>query len=293
MKTAGAGVSMFLLSTFVSIGCAPGTADAARQEPPRVNADQMLADVAFLAADSLEGRLSGSRGNRVAREYIVERFSRLGLRAFGDSFAQSFVVDRGGADLEGANVVGYIEGSTTASWSIVITAHFDHLGVRGREIYNGADDNASGTAALLAMAEYFTEHSPRHTLVFAAVDAEEGGLQGSRALVEHSPLDLAHVALNVNLDMISHNERELYVAGTHHYRFLRDYVEVVKARTEIDLLIGHDRPELGNDDWTGSSDHAPFHRRQKTVSLCSVTCPSSTLRSRDTKPQSETVHRSA
>ncbi len=68
MRTAGCGVGVFLLCTFGSMGCAPRTDAAARQEPPRVDADQMLADVAFLAADSLEGRLSGSRGNRVARE---------------------------------------------------------------------------------------------------------------------------------------------------------------------------------------------------------------------------------
>ena len=253
-------VSVCLLCASVSHGCTPSA--AARQGSPVVNADQMLADVAFLAADSLEGRLVGSRGNRLARDYIAERFARFDLRPFGDSFLQSFAINRGGSDLQGTNVVGYIEGSAEPSWSIVITAHFDHLGERGGDIYNGADDNASGSAALLAMAEYFTEHVPRHTLVFAAVDAEEGGMQGSSALVESSPLDLTRVAVNVNLDMISHDERELHVAGAHHSPFLRRYVEAVQARTEIDLVLGHDRPELGNDDWTGASDHAPFHRRQ-------------------------------
>ena len=256
------GVSVLSCCTSVAFGCAPRPATAARQGSPAVNADQMLADVAFLAADSLEGRLVGSRGNRVARAYISERFTRLGLQPLGDAYLQSFLVDRGGTHLEGANVVGSIAGTADPSWSLVITAHFDHLGVRGGDIYNGADDNASGTAALLAMAEYFTEHPPVHTLVFAAVDAEEDGLRGSSALVESSLLDLTRVAVNVNLDMISHNERVLHVAGAHHYPFLRRYVEVVQARTEIDLVLGHDRPELGNDDWTGASDHAPFHRRQ-------------------------------
>lgn len=260
-RNAGLGSGILLAWAFLA-GCTPQSADAALQELPGVDAAQMLADVEFLSADSLEGRLVGSRGNRMARTYVAERFSRLGLQPAGDGYLQSFVVNRRGAELEGVNVVGYVEGSADPAWSLVITAHFDHLGVRGGDIYNGADDNASGTAALLAMAAYFTEHAPQHTVVFAAVDAEEGGLRGSTALVESSLLDLEHVAVNVNLDMISHHQHELYVAGVYHYPFLRPFVDAVRSRTEIDLILGHDRPELGNDDWTGSSDHAPFHRRQ-------------------------------
>ena len=67
------------------------------------------------------------------------------------------------------------------------------------------------------------------------------------------------MAINLNMDMISHNDRELYVVGTHHYPFLKPFVERVVTQVEIALPFGHDSPELGNDDWTSQSDHAPFH----------------------------------
>ena len=93
-----------------------------------------------------------------------------------------------------------------------------------------------------------------------AVDAEEGGIKGARAFVDQPPVQLEQIVVNLNMDMISHNDRELYVAGTHHSPFLKPFVERVLAEVEIALSFGHDSPELGNDDWTSQSDHAPFHR---------------------------------
>jgi len=239
-------------------GCVGQDVDAAAQTVA-IDATQMLDDLEFLAHDSLEGRLVGSDGNRMAREYIAARFARLELVTFGDSYLHPFAVSRDGNELQGVNVVGYIEGSSQPDQFIVITAHYDHLGVRSGEIFNGADDNGSGTAALMALAAYLAEHEPGHSIIFAAVDAEEGGLSGARAFVEHPPVALSQMAINLNMDMISHNDRELYVVGTHHYPFLKPFVERVVTQVEIALPFGHDSPELGNGDWTSQSDHAPFH----------------------------------
>ena len=140
-----------------------------------------------------------------------------------------------------------------------ITAHYDHLGVQAGEIYNGADDNGSGTAALLALAAYFTEHRPRNSMIFLAVDAEEGGLTGARAFVSGPPVSLEHIVANVNMDMISHSDDELYVAGTYHYPFLKPYIDRIGEAAEVTLVFGHDSPDLGDNDWTHASDHAPFH----------------------------------
>lgn len=240
-------------------GCAGQDANAAAQTVA-INAAQMLGDLEFLAHDSLEGRLVGSDGNRIAREYIAERFARLQLATFGDSYLRPFIVSSGGKEVQGVNVVGHIEGSSEPDQFIVITAHYDHLGVQNGEIFNGADDNGSGTAALMALAAYFAEHKPRHSIMFVAVDAEEGGIRGARAFVEQPPVELSQMAINVNMDMISHNDRELYVVGTHHYPFLMPFVERVVDSVDVALVFGHDRPELGNDDWTSESDHTPFHR---------------------------------
>lgn len=251
--------SWMVACAIVVSACAGRDADATLQTVT-IDRAQLLGDVQFLAADSLEGRLAGSHGNRVAREYIVARFTQLGLAAFDGSFVRGFTSERRNRQITGANVVGYVEGAASPDWFIVLTAHYDHLGVRDGEIFNGADDNASGTAALMAIAEYFAGHQPKHSMIFAAVDAEEGGLNGSRALVADPPVDLNRVAVNVNMDMVSHSDDELYVAGTYHYPFLQPYVERVMEAADVTLRFGHDSPDLGHDDWTGASDHAPFHR---------------------------------
>ena len=245
-------------SALALAACAGNTSDATSQTG--IDVDRMLADVEFLAADSLEGRLAGSEGNRLAREFVAARFRELGISAFGESYVREFTTTRRDTELHGANVVGYVEGTEAPDQFIVLTAHYDHVGVRDGEVFNGADDNASGTAAVMAMAQYFVRNRPRHSILFAAVDAEERGMGGSRSLVEEPPVELEQMAVNVNMDMVSHSERELYVAGTHHYPFLKPLVERVAVPSEMAVLFGHDSPDLGSDDWTNSSDHAPFHR---------------------------------
>jgi Zn-dependent M28 family amino/carboxypeptidase len=140
-------------------------------------------------------------------------------------------------------------------------AHHDHNGYDGDIIYNGADDNASGTAALLALGEHFRERPLRHSLLLVAVDAEEKGIRGARAWVADPPIALDSVVMNVNLDMISRSEAgELYAAGTYHYPFLAPLVEKVARTDRLTLLTGHDEPDLPpGEDWTMASDHAAFH----------------------------------
>src|SRR5690606_11837250 len=122
----------------------------------RIDADRMLADLRFLASDELEGRRTGTPGNERAREHIRAAFLRHGLEPFGPGFSRPFTfTGRDGAEHRGVNAVGRIEGTRYPDRSIVVTAHYDHLGIgrpdeHGDSIYNGADDNASGTAALLA-----------------------------------------------------------------------------------------------------------------------------------------------
>ncbi|HEX6938405.1 MAG TPA: M28 family peptidase [Longimicrobiales bacterium] len=251
---------------------------ARRQEPaasrripadwPRVDADRLLADIRFLASDALAGRRVGTAGNARAREYVLAAFRRIGLEPAGDGYTREFrfIGRRDSVEYHGTNVVGMIRGTEHPDRYIVLTAHYDHVGIgaadaSGDSIYNGADDNASGTAALLALAAYFQEHRPAHSILFAALDAEEMGLQGARAFVRHPPVPLASIAVNVNMDMVGRNEKgELYVAGTHHYPFLKPYVERIAARAPVRLLTGHDSPDLPEgQDWTGASDHGAFH----------------------------------
>jgi hypothetical protein len=260
---------LLLISWLVALALTGPAAGQATQEAwPRIDAGQLLEDVRFLSSDALAGRRVGSEGNARAREYILASFRRLGLEPVAGGHTQEFRFTgrRDDAEHRGVNVVGLIRGTTHPDRYIVVSAHYDHLGVgrpdaSGDSIYNGADDNASGTAALLALAAYFREHRPAHSILFVAFDAEEMGLEGARAFVRNPPVPLDAIVLNVNMDMVGRNENgELYVAGTHHYPFLKPVVERVARQAPIRLLTGHDRPDLPRgQDWTGASDHGAFH----------------------------------
>ena len=230
----------------------------------KVERGVLLKDIEYLASEELEGRKPMTEGSIKAREYIVERFRALGMTSQFKDYSQIFpLFPRGGGDVlgEGINVIGFIPGEETEK-IIVITAHYDHLGEVGGEMFLGADDNASGTAALLALVAYFLENKPRHSMIFAALDAEEMGLQGAKALVNDFPFPLNTVILNINLDMISKNQRnELYAAGTAHYPHLRPLLEEASKDAPIKLLFGHDIPGTDMQDWTSASDHAAFHEQ--------------------------------
>jgi len=224
----------------------------------KIDSRQLLTDVEALSADSMQGRKSCTAGNQKAQQYILAAFQKYNLRAFNGDFRQTFSFSHHETSCdEAANLIGYIAGAS--SDCIVLSAHYDHLGVRNGKIYPGADDNASGVAALLAFMNYFNLNKPKHTLVFAIFDAEESGLQGSKFFVVKLPVDKKSVALNANLDMVSRNDQnELYVAGCNHYPFLKPYLEKIAQTSAVKLLFGHD---AGNsaDNWTNASDHAPFH----------------------------------
>jgi Zn-dependent M28 family amino/carboxypeptidase len=227
-------------------------------------AEQLLRDVETLSSAAMAGRKTGTAGGVKAREYVALRFKQSGLKFYAASPLQFFTFSEPNASAEqqGANVIGYIKGRTFPRRHIVVTAHYDHLGVRNGEIYNGADDNASGTAALFALAEYFSKHRPAHSIIFVAFDAEEGSGGGARKFVSEPPVDIRSIVLNVNLDMISRNDRnELYAAGTYHYPSLKPALEKVRASATVKLLFGHDTPDLPPaQNWTGQSDHIAFHR---------------------------------
>jgi len=249
----------------LTAACAPagGQVGTAELAPVAIDSARLLHDISVLAHDSMEGRLVGTPGSARARAFLERQFRERGLRPVGgQSFLHEFTFERQGRTIDGVNIVGMVQGTEQPSRYIVVTAHYDHLGVRNGEIYNGADDNASGTAALLAIADWFVRNPPRHGMIFAAFDAEEGGLRGARAFVENPPVPRESIVLNVNMDMVGRNDAgELYVTGTRHYPQLLPFVERVAASAEVTLIPGHDTPEpRRSDDWTGASDHGAFHR---------------------------------
>jgi Zn-dependent M28 family amino/carboxypeptidase len=223
---------------------------------------QLLGDLKTLSSDDMQGRRVDTAGSEKARGYIESRFRASGILPFGESYLFPFTFrsgrGTGAMDRHGVNVVGRIVGSREADRYIVVSAHYDHLGVQNGRVFHGADDNASGTAALFAIAEYFNAHRPAHSLIFAAFDAEETGLQGSREFVTHPPVLAASIGLDINADMIARDDT-LYVVGTFLQPFLKPSVERIIAKATAKTMIGHDNPALKNvEDWTKDSDHYSF-----------------------------------
>jgi Zn-dependent M28 family amino/carboxypeptidase len=233
-------------------------------------AEALMSHVRTLAAPDMEGRATGTPGNARARTFILEQFRVAGLEPLGTTFEMPFTFERRqpadgkteAVKMQGINIGGICRGRGAAdNGAMVITAHYDHLGVRDASIYHGADDNASGVAVLLALARQCRQTPWRHDAIFVAFDAEEMGLQGARAFVAALPVPSDRtIALNINLDMVARGDKnELYIAGTHHTPALRPILEPVASRATIKVLFGHDSGG-GQDDWTTQSDHAAFHQ---------------------------------
>jgi Zn-dependent M28 family amino/carboxypeptidase len=225
---------------------------------------QLLEDLRILSADDMQGRQAGTAGGEKARAYVVERFKASGIQPFGESYTHPFTFTSGrgesATERKAANVLGFVTGSQSSSRYIVVSAHYDHIGVRNGEVFNGADDNASGTAALFSIAKHFSANRTANSLLFAAFDAEESGMRGARAFLAKPPVDPATLVLNVNVDMIGRDpDDKLFVTGTHQQPFLRPYIDTIAASAPVKLIPGHDNPaEKGVEDWTRSSDHAAF-----------------------------------
>jgi Zn-dependent M28 family amino/carboxypeptidase len=224
----------------------------------------LVNDLKTLSADDMQGRQVGTAGGEKARAFVVARFKAAGIQPFGASYESSFTftAGRGATQTErtGVNVIGHIDGSRTPRRYIVVSAHYDHIGLRNGEVANGADDNASGTAALFSVAQYFKAHRPANSIVFVAFDGEESGLQGAKAFVKAPPVDVASLAVNLNMDMIGRDpDDKLFVVGTLLQPSLKPFIERIAAKAPVKLLMGHDDPaQKGVEDWTKDSDHYAF-----------------------------------
>jgi Zn-dependent M28 family amino/carboxypeptidase len=240
----------------------------ARQAPapapaPAATADgaALLATITALTAPGMDGRGAGTDGARKAQAWIESRLSTLGVApATPGGFAVPFqFTTKAGATLTGANLVARCDGRRADGPVIVVSAHYDHLGVRNGQTYHGADDNASGVAMLLHVAERCVKTPFEHPLLLAFFDAEEMGLQGAQAFVRTPPVPAARLALNINFDMVSRSDRrEIYLAGPGRWPRLLPVLETAMTDATITVRFGHDTGG-GQNDWTTQSDHGAFH----------------------------------
>jgi aminopeptidase YwaD len=185
--------------------------------------DRLREHVKILASDSLQGRGLGTSGAEKARDYIVGQFRDAGIQPLADDYLQNFSFRQSLAWIPAVNIVGMVEGndSELKDEFILIGAHYDHLGydIRNDEkrIFPGADDNASGVAAIIELGRYFAQNPELlgRSLIIVAFDAEESGLIGSRHFVDNSPVPIENIKLMFSFDMVGMYEanRGLHLRG--------------------------------------------------------------------------------
>ncbi len=238
-------------------------------------AEKVKAHVSFLAKDELEGRGTGTEGERKAAKYIESQFKKLKLKPYGDNktYYQTFDFKGGmhgtGEAGKAANLVAYLDNG--APTTVIIGAHYDHLGMGNQgssldanpagKIHNGADDNASGVAGMLELARYFKTNKVKESnnFLFLAFSGEELGLYGSDYFVEHPTLDLATVNYMVNLDMVGRLDPKnggLSVSGS---GTSPGWEPLLKSLSTTEVPISTDSSG------TGPSDHTKFYLKKMPV----------------------------
>lgn len=222
----------------------------------------LLMDIKTLADDQMQGRKTGQPGAELARNYLDQRYQQLKLQPLQGSFRHGFTYQSGFSEKQGINMLGVLNGCVHPSSYIVITAHYDHLGMTGAQAYNGADDNASGVATMLAVAELLQQSCPDYSYIFVATDAEENGLYGAKALINNPPVTKEQIVLNLNLDMLSRGEKsnQLYLYGARSLPGVSEYLKQQSFAARIKVRRQGRQQGQSGTDWDNASDHAVFRR---------------------------------
>lgn len=239
----------------------------------------VLKHLQYLSSDRLQGRKIGTEGGRLSQDYIVKQLKENNIKSLGAQYLAPFSITGLFNSTQGQNVVGYIAGTEFPDKFIVISAHFDHIGGSGSNIYNGADDNASGTSALLSYANKIQQSPLRYSVIFLFTDGEEVNLNGAKAFVAQNTTLLTNIVLNINLDMIAGS------AKTKSLRYLsRGLTELLGEEKALVLQQQgyavrlkrgfRQHSECGNKKvkWQVASDHGVFYRHKIPFIYYGVGC---------------------
>ena len=152
-------ILLTILLFLVNLSCAQ---DANTQ----FDEDKLLERVKILSSDKFEGRRTGEKGNDSARAYIIKEFKLLNVDGYNGNYEYPFTFQQRNKSYNATNILAEIKGTEIPEKYIVISAHHDHLGMRGNKIYNGADDDASGVSALISFAEYLIKNPPKYSAIY-------------------------------------------------------------------------------------------------------------------------------
>jgi len=243
-----------------------------------ITADKLKTKLYIVASDEMEGRDTGSKGQKEAGKYLISQYKKSkipypkGAENYYQPVPAAYLNAKHNENLpDSENIWAYIEGSEKPNEVLIISAHYDHVGIKNGEIYNGADDDGSGTVAILQIAQAFQKakkegHGPKRSILFLHCTGEEHGLHGSRYYSEHPLFPIANTITDINIDMIGRRDVEhvntnnyVYVIGAD--RLSSDLHNITVAQNEkythLDLDFKFNDPKDPNH-FYGRSDHYNF-----------------------------------
>jgi len=201
-----------------------------------ITADELKVHLYIVASDEMEGRDTGSKGQKKAGEYLISQYQKnvipfpKGAKEYYQRIPAAYLNAKRNENLpDSENIWAFIEGSEKPNEVLVISAHYDHVGIKDGEVFNGADDDGSGTVALLEIAEAFKiakkeGHGPKRSILFLHVTGEEHGLHGSRYYSENPLFPLANTITDINIDMIGRRDEKHAASNNYVYVIGSDYL---------------------------------------------------------------------
>lgn len=230
-------ILILVMATTLSCTSQKNVADAnPTQYLKTITAADLKTHLYIVASDEMQGRETGSAGQKKAGEYLINQYKTnavpfpKGATDYYQKVPAAFLNGKRSSNLpDSENIWAYIEGSEKPNEIIVISAHYDHIGIENGEIFNGADDDGSGTVALLEIAQAFAKakkegHGPKRSILFLHVTGEEHGLLGSRYYTENPLFPLANTITNVNIDMIGRHDEFHNDSSNYTYLIGSDYL---------------------------------------------------------------------
>ena len=224
-----------LVASLVMFSCASNNLSyegkAFKKAYASIKADELKKNLMVIASDEMQGRDTGSEGQKAAGKYMINFYKNLGIsypKALGSYYQivpKEALKTRRGDLPESENILAFIEGTEKPEEIIVVSAHYDHVGTKDGVVYNGADDDGSGTVAVMEIAEAFQEakkagKGPKRSILFLHVTGEEHGLLGSKYYSDNPVFDMKNTVVDLNIDMIGRSDKEnegkdyVYVIGS-------------------------------------------------------------------------------
>ncbi|XQW86905.1 M20/M25/M40 family metallo-hydrolase [Thalassotalea piscium] len=231
----------------------------------------LLNDLKVLSSEQFMGRKTGTEGSLLSQQFLISQLKILDVPAFQGKYDHTFEISRKG--VKGHNIIAYIPGSENTNKVIVLSAHYDHLGQSSYQgTFNGADDNASGTVALLSFAKNLVKQPLKHNVIMLFTDAEELNLVGAKAFLKDLGGLRENILLNINLDMLagSYQQSRLFTMDRLLTKVMDpEYINGLKRLQHAftpSILSNFNRTKGKNINkrisWIKASDHGAFYKYQ-------------------------------